>query len=253
VAPAAYRSVSDLMEASMAAQAQGDGGAQADGGEAQGFEQAAGLHAVPDLSALADRLDEMAQGQDELRAFLTQNQFGPGDHAWPEDDGGGDDRDFDLDALGLEQAGLDPGDDFALDGDPAADAQELADHFAAMVDHQTAPLRNEIADLRQAHEASELIAEFPEMGDGETAEQVLTMTAQFAQVLGQPELAGNLQLARVVYLAGRAVEMAQQEGEEPERAAHLEGGGGAGPAGGRGVSAAQSIVEGGRRSVLPFG
>jgi hypothetical protein len=230
------------MEASMAGQGQGDAG----DGYGQGFDGEGFDGAGMDVAALADQFGSLSEGQEEMRQILAglQEQL-----AQPQDDPGL--PALDLDASDLEHAGGDPGDGF---GDPVADAQELAGHLSAVMDAHTAPLREEIGDLRRSHDAAQLISEFPEMGEGDTIEQVMGTTADFAHVLGRPELAGNFQLARTVHLAGRALEIAQQEGDgEVPQAAHLEGGGGAGPGSGRGVSAAQAIVGAGRTNPLPFG
>jgi hypothetical protein len=223
-------------------QGQGDAGdgyaGQANG---QGFDGGG-----TDASMLADQFGQLSDGQEEMRQILTalQEQL-----AQPQENEPGL-PELDLDASDLEHAGGDPGDGF---GDPVADAQELAGHLSAVMSAHTAPLREEIGELRRTHEAAQLIAEFPEMGEGDTIEQVMRTTADFAHVLGRPELAGNFQLARTVYLAGRALEMAQQEGdgEQPSQAAHLEGGGGA-VGGARGAGAAQAIIAAGRQSPLPF-
>ena len=154
---------------------------------------------------------------------------------------------LDLDAAGLADAGGDPGDAFQ------ADAQEFGHHLNAVVDAHTAPIREQVSDLQRTHEAAALAADFPEMQDPDVMQRVFAQTAQLAQVLGAPELAGNFALARTVYMANRAYEIAQAEsdGEEHPPAAMLEGGGGAGPAGGGG-SAAQAIVGAGRTNPLPF-
>lgn len=228
------------MEASVS-NGQGDAGYGYADGQSSGFD-GAGL----DASALAEQFGSLTEGQEEMRQILAGLQ----EHlAQPQEDEPGLPA-LDLDASDLEHAGGDPRDVF---GDPQVDAQELGAHLSAVVDAHTAPIREELGDLRRSHDAAQLIAEFPEMGDGDTIQNVMRTTADFAHVLGRPELAGNLQLARTVYLAGRALEMAQQEGDgEQPQPAHLEGGGGAGPGGGRGAGAAQSIVDAGRQSVLPF-
>jgi hypothetical protein len=232
------------MEASVSnGQGQGDAG-DGYGGQANGFDGQGFDGAGMDAAAIADQFGQLTDGHEEMRQILAglQEQL-----AQPQQEA--ELPALDLDAGGLEHAGGDPGDAF---GDPQADAQELAGHLSAVMDAHTAPIREELGDLRRTHEAAQLIQEFPEMGEGDTIRQVMGLTADFAHVLGRPELAGNLQLARTVYLAGRALEMAQQEsdGEVPP-AAHIEGGGGAGP-GGRGISAAQSIVGAGHANPLPF-
>lgn len=227
------------MEASMAAQ--GDAGQQGDG-EAQ---QQQG----PDVSALVEQFGSMQQGQEEMRTILTGLQ----EHLAP----------------AQEEQGLPELDLSAFDPEsPSFDPNELAQRLTGFVDQQAqaqaqqlvqqhiAPLQQQVGNLERQHQAAALISEFPEMGEGDTIQQVTQLSGQVAESIGQPALADNLMFVRLVYMAGRAAEAAQQENAEGPQAAQLEGGGGAGPgAGGQpGVMTAKSIVEGGGRgsSVLPF-
>jgi hypothetical protein len=101
---------------------------------------------------LADQFGQLSDGQEEMRQILTalQEQL-----AQPQENEPGL-PELDLDASDLEHAGGDPGDGF---GDPVADAQELAGHLSAVMSAHTAPLREEIGELRRTHEAAQLIAE----------------------------------------------------------------------------------------------
>lgn len=244
------------------AAAQGDAGV-ADGGAAQNGQNGDGGSQFD--AVLAD-LAEMAEGQELMRqqlAGLPEQLRGLplGDHPLPEGDG--DPSEFDgggdLDALGLEDAGGDPGDAFDA-GDPAADAAALAGALDGFVAAQTEPLREGLQQLQSAHEnlqwqhdVSELVAEFPEMGEKETAVSVWLATARAAHAMGQPELAASVHLARMAYLAGRALEAAQDEPQDAgPPAAYLESGAGSAGPGGGGQSAAQAILGAGRSSVLPF-
>jgi hypothetical protein len=230
----------------------GGGVAAANGGDAGGdaLGQNGGENGNgADLAALMDQLSQMSSSQDELRQFLTAQPFQPqaGDGlGWAEGDG--------LDAAGLEQAGWDPGDDFGegfgdeLTGDPVRDAQVLGDHFNAamhgVAEQAVAPLREHMTVMQRVADARDFTAEFPEVNDPAVAKQVMATTASFANdVLNRPDLAENVQLMRVLYLAGRALDSAQAEGAENPAAAHLEGGGGAGPGGGNAPSMVDQILN----------
>jgi hypothetical protein len=235
------------MEASMAAAQQGDGQGQGEGGEAQGQQG-------PDVAALAEQLAEMGTSQEELRALLTANQLGVGDHTWPAADHEQlDGLDFDgdeLDALGLDDAGIDPGEQF----DPEAQAQALDAFVSDRIQQAVAPLAQEMEQRWLAGEYRDLANEFPELGEEGVLGEVLHVARTVAEAEGWPaSMASSPGMVRMAYLATKAIEAANAESqEEPPDAAHLEGGGGAGPAGGRGLTAGQSIVDAGRQSVLPF-
>jgi hypothetical protein len=230
------------MEASMAGQGQGDAG-DGYGGQAQGFD-GAGL----DASALADQFGQLTEGQEEMRQVLAGLQ----EHlTQPQQEVEQGPPPLDLNAAGLEQAGGDPGEGF----DDAAAAQELAGHVTAAMHAHTAPLREQVSDLQRTIDIKDLVAELPELGEPETMRVVLDNARVIVESEGLPrEMGARPGFVRLVYLAGRAMEIAQTEeaaGEQPQ-AAHLEGGGGAGPGGGRGVGPAHSIVDAGRHNPLPF-
>jgi hypothetical protein len=243
----------------------GGGVAAANGGDAGGDalgQNGHGENGNADFAAVMDQLSQMSSSQDELRQFLTAQPFQPqagNDLGWAEGDG--------LDAAG-QQAGWDPGDDFGegfgdeLTGDPVRDAQVLGDHFDAAMQHHVeqavAPLREHMAEMERVADARDLTMEFPELSEPDTAKQVLRMSSDLAQAAGHPEIANEPWLWRLVYAAGRAYDAAAAESaESPDAAAHLEGGGGAGP----GSSDAPSMVDqiltpdesqGLGRRVLPF-
>lgn len=228
------------MEASQA----GQGGDAGDAGAAEQGQVQQG----PDVSALAEQFGSLSQGQEEMRQILTGLQ----DHLAPAQE-----------EQGLPELDLSAFDPDSADFDPNEIAQRMTgfmEQFAQQRDQQLQqtvidPLRQQVSELQMHQQAAQLIGEFPEMGEGDTIQQVMGATKEFAQIIGAPHLAGNLQLARVLYMAGRAHEAAQGEGEESPQAAHLEGGGGAGPAGGTPDDFKAQILGGdnGGKSVLPFG
>ena len=243
------------------AAASGDAG-EAFAGEAQqsnGQNGQGGFDAVlAELAGMAESHEQMRQQLAGLPQLQAQQGF-DGDPSAFYDDLGADD------GPGLD-AGLDPGDPFDGESfDPEAAVRAEAQAIGGYVQSQTEPLREGLQSLQDAHEnlqwqhdVSELVAEFPEMGQQETAVSVWGATARAAHAIGQPELASNVHLARMTYLAGRALEAAAQEpsGDEPPGAARLEGGGGAAGPGGGGLSPAQQILHGGGElgaGVLPFG
>jgi hypothetical protein len=236
------------MEASMAAQGQGDAGDGYGEGQSNGFD-GVGM----DPAALADQFGQLTEGQEEMRSILAGLQ----EHlTQPQEDGPGLPP-LDLDASDLEHAGGDPGDAF---GDPMADAHEQAQALEAFVTDRVqqavAPLAQEMEQRWRAGEYRDLAHELPELGHEGVLGEVLNLARTVADAEGWPaQMASSPAMIRMTYLATRAVEAAQHEpdGEEPPTAAHLEGGGGAGPCGGRGASAAQAIVGAGRTNPLPFG
>jgi hypothetical protein len=228
--------------------------AQRDGngdGQGDGFGQGA-----LDISAITATLESLRGGQEEMKQFLAS--LPAGDHAL-NDANGLDGFEFDdgLDAHGLQDAGLDPGESFAAGDDPEALAAGLADVVGQHIAQQTEPLRQQMAAMTTDQQIRDLVAEHPEMGDPDTARAVIDASHQLTQAYGWPaELAGDPRLHRIVYAAGRAYDAANAEGDgEDPRAAHLEGGGGAGPSGaqqsgmtGMGIVNAKRVG----RDALPF-
>jgi len=240
---------------------EGQGGTAGMGqGDAGGGEAAAaaeGQGEGPDIGSLVAQLQEGTQSQEQLRQqmatmqeLLTSRLPEPQAEAEP-------DAMADIDLSWLDS------------GDPQLD-QQMAQNFTTMVDaavdqrvqqalqQHVAPLQQTQEDMRRAMEADQLSTEFPELQHPETARQVISNAAEWAEMVGKPELAASPQVWRMVYLAGRALEQAQdEEGAEPPNAAHLEGAGGAIPGGGQQVDLLSLIAgdpgEGGRlgRKVLP--
>lgn len=223
----------------------GDAGGEAAQGAAQGF----------DAAALQTQLQQTAGGVDELR-----QQFGQFLESAPwqqQAQGGEEEAETGFDLSFLDQAY----------GDPAygeAERQQMGQQFGEQFDQRVqAAVAQALAPVQQAQQAfareqqaRDLVAEHPELQDREVAEAVVRQAQQVAQDMGQPELGNNPQFWKLIHQASRATAAANAEegGADASRAAHLEGGGGAGPAGGGQVDIAGDIINSKRGgSVLPFG
>lgn len=220
------------MEASGAgpAAANGDGGgeAAADNG----------------LGQVSETLAALQSGQEELRSFLQAEPWKAAEQP-PAAEVTPSEPDT-LDLSFLDDPDLPP-DDLADRLTDAFDQRSQSQLQAAL-----APLQEKISEQERAREAEALVSEFPDLGDAETAEAVVQASRQWAEMAGQPELANSPTLWRLVYMAGRAADAANSESSEGS-AAHLEGSGGAGPAGGQQVDMADRIINaGGPQRVLPF-
>jgi hypothetical protein len=164
--------------------------------------------------------------------------------------------------LGLDGDGEEAGDP----SDPATMANVLGDAFADYIRGELEPLQQQVEQARREtqeakleSEYRQLASEFPDLGERETMEEVLSVARDFATARGlPPKMAADPALLRMVYMAGVAAEIAQAEaGMEEPGTAHLEGGAGSSPSGGR-VDAGDAIVNpqlaGGAQGshVLPF-
>ena len=135
-------------------------------------------------------------------------------------------------------------------------AQLMADQSQQQVQAAVAPLQEQVRTMEAQRQADLLAGEFPEMQDPEIAQNVINVSRQYAEMLGQPELGDNPAFWRMAYMAGRAADAANAEQQQQPAAATLEGAGGASPAGA--ADAQQQVVQGilnadgAGRSVLPF-
>jgi hypothetical protein len=226
------------VEASVAGQGQGDAG-QGEATQQQG----------PDLSALADQLGTLSAGQDEMREFLQSQPWQTTD-APQEQQAGEPDLDLDLSQY------------IDADGqyDPAQVSQMLSERLGEVVEkvveQRLEPLRQETKDMRQEREWQVIADQFPELADEQVARPVFEMAKTMSEQNGHPELAQEPWFVRVVYTGMKALESAAEEGAETPSAAHLEGGGGAAPAGSQ-VDALTQVFGGGEdiplgRRALPF-
>lgn len=235
------------MEASIAGQqAAGDGG-----GEGTEAAQAA---LSPDQ--LAEQFSRLEGGQEELRQLLQSQIQAPAEPAAQE-------AQEPVDPFGdIDLSFLDP-------SEPGYNPEQIADKLGGLIDQVaearaqqiTQPIvqrldsiESKTAEDRIKAESRDLVAEFPELGDEKVANEVVGAAQQIAEAYGQPELANEPWFWRMTYMAGQAAELANQEGREGPAAAHLEGGGGAMPAGSQQVDLGEQIVSAqrGGRGVLPF-
>lgn len=238
------------MEGSVAAAgqaAQGEAAGQAAEGQQQ---QAAGV----DVGQFAGQLDQLSQSHDQLFQMLQSApwaQEGEGEGEAIEEPG-------ELDLSFLD--GTDP----SFDPDQAA--QRLAQTFDQRVEQKAQqlikPLEQKLssideqrADDRRELEADRLVTEFPEFGDENVRSEVVNASFQIADAYGWGEVAKEPSFWRLVYMAGRAAQSANEEGTDGPQAAHLEGGAGARPGGSQQVAGVDQILTPDRkgRGVLPFG
>lgn len=221
------------MEGSAAA-----GQAGGDAGDAQGQGQAQDNG----NAAIAAQLEQLSGGFSEMQQFL---QSAP----WQQQDAGEEQQDDGLDLSFLD-------DDQAMSADPAALAQQLQEtinqHSSQQVQQALQPLVQQLTEVRTRLDAADLVGEFPELGSEEQAQRVVQAAQEWATNIGQPELASNPMVWRMVYMASKAAESANNEGSDDPGAAHLEGGSGAAPGGNSQVDLGDLIVNAGSNARLPF-
>jgi hypothetical protein len=149
-------------------------------------------------------------------------------------------------------------------GDPQYDPTQLAEQLSGLVDQVAqqrleaglAPIQEQVQDMRREREWQAVADQFPELVNEEVARPVFQLAKEMAEHNGHPELQQEPWFVRMVYTAGKALEAANEEGAEAPSAAHLEGGGGAAPAGSQ-VDAMTQVFGAGEdqplgRRALPF-
>jgi hypothetical protein len=210
-------------------QAAGDAGGN---GEAQGEGQG------PDLSGMVDQIGQIASGQEEMRQYLASN---PWQQPEAEPEAQQDE--------GLDLSWLDP--NAQQYEDPAQVAQRLNDQISGAVEQRvqalTDPMREQMAEMRRDQQARDLAAEFPEIATDEMANQIAGpggLAAQMADQLGQPGLAAEPSFWRLVYMAHKQAEQANNGSDGPG-AAPLESAGGPGPAQQTNEDIVKGIMEAG--------
>jgi len=223
------------MEGSVAGQA----------GQGQGEAGEAATQQGDGVAGFADQLAQLQSGQEEMRSFLNnfaqQQQQQTGEES-------ADEGSQELDLSFLD--------------DPVMTPEQIASHMAGLIDQrsqaQMAPmskamqeLSSGLDELKLQRDFDALVTEFPEIGDPETTTELLGTAGQYAQQLGKPELATSPAFIRLVYMSGRAAEMANSETQGPGVAV-LEGGGGAGPGAVVPDRADQILNAKKGRGVLPF-
>src|SRR5499427_8141570 len=229
-----------------------------DGGEAQqqGQEQQQGGE-QPDFAAIQQQLADLGPSLEQMRGMLSEQQEQQA--AWAEQQQG-----YEGDPSQEQQQQPEPDLSFMDPDSPQYNPQQTAMALAQLMEQQSQqqvqaavePLQEQIATMEAQRQADLLAGEFPEMQDPEIAQNVIDVSRQYAQMLGQPELGDNPQFWRMAYMAGRAADAANAEQQQQPAAATLEGAGGASPGGA--ADAQQQVVQGilnadgAGRSVLPF-
>lgn len=225
------------MEASQAGlAASGEGEAQqGQEGQAQNGEAPQGDQAI---SQMMEQLQQLSAGQEETRQFLQSNPWAPQEEAQPEETAP------DLSFLDETSPQYDP-------EQAAARLQEVMKEQASteatrLMEEKLAPMEQQVQEMRSQQGADSLAAEFPEMKDPKVAAEVVETAEKYADILGEPKLLQNFDFIRMTYMAGRAAQLANEEGAASPQAATLEGANGASPGGtaqGTEVTA-DSIAEG---------
>jgi hypothetical protein len=164
------------------------------------------------IDELGNRLGEVSDGMRQLMSRIPEQQ------AEPEPDFGQQ----------LESLYDDSG--FA---DPAAIQQLIQQQVQSGVQQAMAPLAQQFQEMRQGMTAEKLDAlqsRYPDLQDPQKAAEVVDDVVTRAQAWGNPELANNPEFVEMVHLSrlGRAMPQETPAGQGPE--AHLESGGGGGPA-----------------------
>jgi hypothetical protein len=164
------------------------------------------------FESVESRLGEVSDGMRQLMSRIPEQQ------AEPEPDFGQQ----------LESLYDDSG--FA---DPAAIQQLIQQQVQSGVQQAMAPLAQQFQEMRQGMTAEKLDAlqsRYPDLQDPAKAAEVVDDVVTRAQAWGNPELANNPEFVEMVHLSrlGRAMPQETPAGQGPE--AHLESGGGGGPA-----------------------
>lgn len=209
-------------------QGQGQGGEAAQNGQQQG----------QDLGQLTQQIGAIGGGLEEMRQFLQTNP-------WAQQQGDEQGQQGDEIDLSFLDAGFGQVDQF---GNPVDNSQALSQKLNEVingaVDQRTQALMQPVIEKQEAArrngEARDLAGEFPELSTPEMAQKIAgpgglaeQVAQQIAQAAGNPQLAAILaaepSVWRLAYMAHKAGDLANQGSGDPG-AAHLEGGGGPGPA-----------------------
>ncbi len=226
----------------------GDGGTQ--GGEAaqtQSF----------DASALQQQLQDTQGGVDALRQqfgqFLESAPWQPQETQQEQETG--------IDLSFLDGEGyIDP-----AYGQEQRDQmqQQFSQSVQAEIDRRVqqalTPLQQQQQEFQREQRIRDLIGEHPEFQDPKVAQHIAGpdgLARQWADSIGQPQLAQDPGFWRLVYMADRAAQQANgEEGQQAPNAATLEGSGGSGPASAQTQNVADQIFGESRKGSagLPFG
>ena len=233
--------------------ATGQGQAGGDAGQAQQGEAVngnGGAEGGADLAQALEILQQQGAGQEEMRQQLTQMAHFFQNQQQQDDPGEPDPEPLDLSFLDASEPGYDP--DFASQRLEQILAERDQRNEERWRQQYVDPLRNDLSDLRLSQGMQDLAAEFPDIA--ENADGFIDLVNQAADAMGMPDARNNVQFMRFVRLAAAGAEAANTEnGAESPQAAHLEGGGGATPAGGSQVDLGDQIISAQPKRVLPFG
>ncbi len=232
------------MEASAAGLAPAAGDAPAEGQAPAGGEQDA--QQQPDLGQLSSTLDGIGQMLEQQRDYLASEP-------WQQ-------RPAEGEVEGEPQPAA-PDLSFLDENQPGFTPEAAAQQLAALIDNAAqeratsavAPLAQQLQDMQVTAESDAMIARYPQMGEDEVAEKVIDTAQKWCESIGRPELAAEPAVWEMVYLAGRAADQANAEGQGGP-AATLEGAGGASPGGAAQgeIPTTQSITAGWQTNRLPM-
>lgn len=231
-------------------------GGNGDAGQAQQGDAQQGEGQGPDVRALAQTLEGLSTGQEQMREFLMSQPW-----SQQAEDGGeqaGEPEPANLDLSFLDDAGYDQ-----------QTASQLADVIERQMQQREAALKQEfqrelgnvterVSERERLEQMRDLVDEFPDMASSEVATPVVQQAHSLVEANGWPEqLAADPRFWRLTYAAQQAFAAAEDEGSEEPGAAHLEGGAGASGAmaAQRGDDVRQMLDDQrntGRHSALPF-
>lgn len=239
------------MEASVAAPAAG-GEAEAAAAEEGAEAQAAAL----DPSEVMARFDAMQGSMEQMRSQLSaaQQAAPAAEEAAPEE---------------IDLSWLDP---TTPEFDPEAFQQNIGQLIQQAGQQAAMPVMQEVAEMKRAQAAAQLRTEFPEIGEPETAQNVLTGATEYAgavlndiapqlRAMGLPDqmiqaigqgIVSSAATWRAVYLGAKGLGAAKGETPIDEAAALLQGGSGPRPGSQEAPDPAQQIVAARGGSVLPY-
>jgi hypothetical protein len=225
--------------------APGQGGEAAQQGQ-QGEAGENGQQAGPDYAALSGQLEQLVGGQEELRQFLSSEPWKQQAESEAEQQ---TQQTPDVDLSFLDPA------------DPNYDPDQFGPQLAAAMRQEIQRAQQETQtqvqqirdEIQQEREYTDLVNEFPEVA--ENAQEILQAAGEYAEANGiPPEIAQRAGYVRIFFLAGRAMDAAQNEGSGDPGVATVEGGGGPGAGASQPDPVDAILKPGGKRgaSVLDF-
>jgi len=232
----------------MGATSTGQGQAGDGGGEGQQGGEA--TDSGPDFSAMMEAIQSQGSELGQMRDFL---QSAP----WQQLEGADGQQETGEPALPEIDLGFLDDPEAAAGMDPQQFAQQLQQTITQaaeqIADQRVAPIQEGLDEMRRTQEVNALVGEFPELGEAEVGQQVVTAAEQLAKEMNRPELAQEPSFWRLVYMAGRAADAAQEEQGDIPAPTSLESGAGATPGGGGGDLGDAIVGARAGRGVLPFG